>query len=273
MSVRTRTRMAGVVAAALVVSMATIPDGGATATHDAAHEPATDARIEGKVVDEDGRPIAGVRVRTDSTYGIPVGTEAVTTTRRDGSFVLAHLGPATYRIKLGNDDSTSPAVSEYWPDAATYARGVDIVVSESQVVRGIDAVLARAARIRGVFGDGVDDQQEYVKAYRWMHGAWEPFRSEHQDVPPGTYEISGLPAGRYRVMAADGHSVQGPDNGPTITVKTGQVVAGPHIVLQDGGAISGNVSLQGAQTSDVTLTLYQQRGARWFAYDESPHHL
>lgn len=266
-----RSGLVGGLAALLMASTMSFGPGGATA-HEIDNprqtEPATDARIEGRVVDGDGRPIAGVKVQTVSTYGIPVGMEAVTHTRENGTYSLRKLGPATYRILFDNDDSNTPAVKEYWPNALEYARAADIVITESQVVRGIDAVLTRAARIRGVFGDGVDDQQEYVHAYRWTEESWQPFRGEHQDVPPGTYEVSGLPAGRYRVMADAGHSVQGPDTGPTITVKAGQTVAGPHIQFQDGGAVSGTVTLPGEQTWDVTL--YQRHDGRWKASNDSP---
>jgi hypothetical protein len=274
MAWRKRSRVAVILVAVLVASVAASYPGGATAAQtegDSQRVPATNARIEGRVVDEDGRPIEDVSVHTVSTYRIPVGMEAVTKTRRDGSFVLADLGPSTYRILFGEDDSNNPVVREYWPDAANYADAVDIVVRESQVVAGVDAVLTRAARIRGEFGDGIDDQDEYVYAHRWAGGAWRPFRGEHQDVAPGTYEISGLPAGLYRVMGAESgpwHSVQGPDTGPTIQVAEGQTVVGPHVRFQQGGSVFGHVTMQGESTEDVTVTLYRRWAGRWVAHDE-----
>ena len=187
-------------------------------------DPATDARIEGKVVDERGRPIAGVRVRTVSTYPIPVGMEAVTYTRENGTYSLRKLGPATYRILLGDGTGERPAVLEYWPNAATYAEAADIVVTESARVRGIDAVMERGGRVQGLVGDGASSYVDDVSVFRWGPEGWERYgyRTEQQDdQTPGRYQVSGLPTGRYRVATASvgsfSHAFPGADAGRTST--------------------------------------------------------
>jgi iron complex outermembrane receptor protein len=99
--------------------------------------------IKGTVADENGQPLAGIRVRALAA-GTPVGTEAVADDA--GVFEIADLPPGTYSLKLtlaGVPDQEQPGAEVAAGTAATVAVSVDL----RRALAAVDEITVTARRI------------------------------------------------------------------------------------------------------------------------------
>jgi hypothetical protein len=245
---------------------------GETFTANAVMQPG--ATITGKVANTGGNTVSGVCVQAATVFdaeieaevGFPV-SEAQTAVRH-GTYTLSNLAPGQYLIDFGCGSGARYA-DQWFPSAPT-AGAAHLVSAPAGQTSGISAVLQPAGSITGVVtGRGGHPLAGICPSAVNVKGALPPVRGTGVFVfagigggslPPitgrhGTYRISGLPAGRYRVSFSpcSGSSryaeqwyrdkasqLQATD----VTVRAGKTTPGIDGRLVLGGTISGRVTGQ-----------------------------
>lgn len=229
------------------------------------------ARISGRVVDDRGRPVRNFVIQVHEV--VPVDQDGLSTythTRADGTYT-AVVRPGVYRLELehyeGDGEYPRPYVEGYWPNALEYPRGIDVVAPAGSHVRGVDPKLQRGGRIRGIaLGPDGRPVDSNVGVYRWQGGQWQSFAAGSSPIDDGSgrFEISGLPAGTYRLRASAEAmcSTQTELRGPSIRLRAAQTVGGRVLNLVPGGEISGVVhALQ--PDNRVEVALWRPTGRGW----------
>ena len=223
-------------------------------------------RIAGVVTDSTGQPADGLDVRI---YRWDADTEWWKTvdwayTDESGAYESWDLAPGKYRVGFDSYHRDAP---EFWNDARSLGTADDVTVVAG-VVQSADAQLDPGARISGnVTGPdgGPLTGQAVVKLYHWDEQL-EGWSSSWTTWTAGAFDYTGLPAGSYRlgVTSEDGDYVAEYWNdastigaATSITVATGQSIAGRDIQLAPAGRISGIVTDQaGSPVQDVVVTAY-----------------
>ena len=223
--------------------------------------------IEGSVVDEDRRPVAGVEImvmgQQPGGWGPPVKSLA------DGSFVQKGVGPGEYRVWVaksgmplrapGQMDEALPSVS-VTVKAGTTARVQLVVERQGGEISG---------RVLDEVGKPVTDA--FIEAVREIEGAGGP-GSGPMGRPPigrmggwsdtsvltdpeGEFVVKNLSRGTYSVHAYR----RGGGSGSVEHVKLGDAVT---ITIQRTGSIAGTVSAsQGAPPEQFTIRLMNPAAA------------
>jgi hypothetical protein len=194
----------GLFAALLLLGMATAP---APAAETAAE---TNGSIAGRVVDAQGRPIAGAELaadfRSEATAGSGGGSQTsreqrLGTTGEDGTFHIDGLGPGSFDLVVRAAGYVEGRLEGVRPEGGRLV-GLRVVLSEGARIEGLvlDQSGAPAAGVTiavkrlGRVSDGIDPR----KLFRIVR------------VPAdraGRYRVSGLEPGRYRLTvegSADG---------------------------------------------------------------------
>ena len=224
---------------------------------------ATSGSITGKVVNENGQPLAGAILYVRTAVSVSQGR--TTTTDVEGNFRVANLEPGVYTIA-----ANAPAYTTDAPLAATYYRVGDSV--RLQLVRGgvitgtvtnamsqpVIGVRVRAIRIRDANG-----QVPKMAPFAF---------NEQQTDDRGVYRIYGLASGTYFVSAGGGGgfvSAFNPydsdvptyspsstrDNAAEISVKAGEEsTADIRYKGEPGYTISGSVLVAGNNSASISLT-------------------
>jgi hypothetical protein len=166
----------------------------------------------------------------------------------NGTYTIGGLAAGTYRVGFEPQD---PAyASEFYNNKLTLAEGDSIAVPVTGVVSSINAVLEVGASIRGTITgpNGVTPLGDInVEVYRvptggsgdlvWMNDTWS--------ASDGTYVMSGLPAGTYRLAFndySDQYLQEYYNNAETLSAAT-------DVVVPAGAAVTGiNASLAAASS-------------------------
>lgn len=124
-------------------------------------------------------------------------------TNPDGSYEINGLVTGTYGVRFRDyNDIYAP---EYYDDALDLTSATDIAVTTGQITAHIDAQLAIGGTISGHITDedsGDDLEGISASAYRWADREWSLI-SESISNPDGTFAITGLNSGNYRVHFSD----------------------------------------------------------------------
>lgn len=166
------------------------------------------ASISGVVTSASGDAFGGLRVmayqpgEVAGSWFYSGDTYAAT----DGAYELVGLSPGTYR--LGFVDEGGGHVVEFFDDAASVEVATSISVVDGQAATGVNVELLPYGRISGTVtrtdGRGLDNILVEAVVPR-QGGGWTPVRSDITGAD-GTYEITGIPDGTYRVTFLDqGH--------------------------------------------------------------------
>lgn len=215
---------------------------------DASLEPA--AHISGTVTDAaTGEPLQGVWVT--AYRKVAKGWEPWwgAETRSDGTYSIDGLMAGTYRLEFA--DYWGGHAFEFYENKTSIDLATDLVLSVGTVASGIDAQLEPGGRITGTVVDpkGVPLQYVMVVVYRLSGGVWEPW-SAVETARDGTYAITGLATGTYRVGFTDWtgqHSNEFYNDKPTLKRADGVAV----IAGQDTSGI--NAVLEPTRTKTRTL--------------------
>lgn len=165
------------------------------------------AGIEGRVTRMDGTtPLPDILVEAFRWNGSAwVWTSGAYTTA-DGSYRIEGLLPDTYRI--GFRDYSKTYCNEIYNDVlgrVNWELGADVAVAQGATVTDIDAGLSLPATITGAATgpDGTTPLEGlYVRAYRRTGAGWN-FAAGAAADSNGSYELSELGAGTYRVVFED----------------------------------------------------------------------
>jgi uncharacterized repeat protein (TIGR01451 family) len=213
--------------------------------------PRASGSISGTVRDENGNPIESCGLCANEwTYG----GGGCGYTDSDGSYTIAGLGTADYRVDVNCDGY----VGEYYDDVRTSNDASPVHVVEGQNTEGIDFSLESGGSISGTVRDSLGDPIEDITVRAYYEPDWNMNGSDETDAE-GNYEITGL-EGAYIVQTdSDEYADEYYDNKPsedqadTVNVDSGQAVSGIDFSLGPTGSISGIVSdaggdpIEGAQ--------------------------
>ncbi|GAA5038471.1 hypothetical protein GCM10025738_27710 [Microbacterium fluvii] len=168
----------------------------------------------------------------------------------EGDYLATGLSAGDYKVKF--DASGLPVVDEWWDDAADQASATVLTLASGEQRTGIDATLAQGASISGkvTFPNGFDTSKgsTEVDVYTADDGYSAGYASVGAD---GTFRVDGLPAGDYKVRFSSWERAlldewwndkTDFDSATTVTVTTGQALAGINAALAKSATISGKVT-------------------------------
>ncbi|HEY0375794.1 MAG TPA: carboxypeptidase-like regulatory domain-containing protein [Pyrinomonadaceae bacterium] len=235
--------------------------------------------ITGRVVGDDGRPLADAVVQLSKAYGRMAGSPLSANTDAEGKFRVTELehGLYTVMVLLPGFINAQEARST-GGDEATYYRPGD----------NVSVTLARGGVITGTVRDAEGDPVVAisVRAIRVRTEAGQPstaarfqgFIPERMTDDRGVYRIFGLPAGTYVVAAGGGQRLYGAfnayqgdaatyfpsstrDTANEVTVRSGEEASGVDIRYRGerGRAVSGSVTGATADAPSYGITVILRR--------------
>jgi 5-hydroxyisourate hydrolase-like protein (transthyretin family) len=161
-------------------------------------------RITGTVTDPAGDGLGDVEVRV-FTAAAGNDWDHVTNVRtdEDGHYTVPGLATGDHRLEF-RDDSGNGYLTEYYDDSPTIVDADDVQVEVGATTPDIDAQLEEAAGVTGTltgpFGAALESMQ--VSIYESVADGWEYVDSTVTEAD-GSYELTGLRPGTYRVEFAD----------------------------------------------------------------------
>lgn len=164
-----------------------------------------EASISGRVTGPDGHPLEGVGVDVWKWGAGPVDH---TYTAADGTYLLAGLAAGTYTLVFypnRDDPAQAEYVTEYWNDVVAQHEAVYFALASGQRLTGMDARLADGASISGrlMLDDGRAVPDALVDLED-LGGSSMTDVEGGRTRADGTFSISAVPAGRYRLQFAPG---------------------------------------------------------------------
>ena len=234
---------------------------------------ASAGHITGTVTAEvGGVPIADVAVSVYKQYqdGIDSWWEEIrgTYTASDGTYDLGGLPTGTYRV--GFRDSSGAMAFEYYDNATAVDAATDVPVTAGSTTPDIDAALVNAGHIAGTVtaeAGGAQLAGVWVSVYAPSGAGWAEIGGTETGAD-GTYDVSGLASGSYRIGFSDYSdtyvSEYYEDAASVGTATDVPVIAGsttPDIdaALSTPGHIAGTVTAEvgGAPLGDVFVSIYR----------------
>ncbi|CAK8718500.1 hypothetical protein GCAAIG_07955 [Candidatus Electronema halotolerans] len=233
--------------------------------------------ISGKVTDPDGTAVSGAYVYA---YGPDYGS---TSTGADGTYTISGLPSGDYKVEF-NAPFSSDLLDEWYNGKADYSSADAVTVTAPDTKSGIDATLAKGGSITGTVKDGSNSDAPlsgaYVYAYLCDNASCDSYSSAGYDytATDGTYTISGLPTGSYKVkftVAYRSNGIEGwtatglidewyndkadSNSADVVAVTAPNNKTGIDATVAKGGSISGTV--KDGSNSDAPLS-----GAYVYAY-------
>ncbi|HYG79705.1 MAG TPA: carboxypeptidase-like regulatory domain-containing protein [Pyrinomonadaceae bacterium] len=219
--------------------------------------------ITGRVLGEDGRPLAGAVVHVFRVYARVPGPPLSADTDAEGRFRVPDVEPGLYGVRVMLHGYVNSQESRaYAGEEESYYRpgdNVSVTLAKGGVITGtvrdangepVIAVAVRALRVRDSMGrDATAGPRSYS------------FNPERVTDDRGVYRLYGLPPGTYLVSASGGHRLYGAfnaylgdaatyfpssprDTANEVTVRAGEEVSGIDIRYRGerGHTVSGTVS-------------------------------
>jgi hypothetical protein len=242
--------------------------------------PSRSGVITGRVLGEDGHPMADAVVMVFRAYGRVPGPPLTASSDADGKFRVTDLEPGLYGVNVFMPGYVSSLESQpYMGDEITYYRpgdNVSITLVKGGVITGtvrdadgepVIALPVRALRVRDETG-------------REATGGQRPYSSLLQRLTDdrGVYRIFGLPTGTYLVAAGGGQRMYGAfnaylgdaatyfpsstrDTANEVSVRGGEEVSGIDIRYRGerGHTVSGTVTGALDDTSRFGISVILRR--------------
>lgn len=230
-----------------------------------------EAKLRGRIVGPGGTGVsayvAPYRRQPDGTWDWRGGAQSLA----DGTFTVRGLDPGTHRFCLL--DVPSEFIAECWDDVPVLADADEVLVEPRDTVV-LRFRLARRAVIAGTVSRPVGSSASlYVTPHRWNAGRWVPAKTGVPVGADGSYRITGLNAGTYRVCA-EGYDVatacwkrgSSPDDGTDIVLSTGQNRQRIDLSPGPAGFVTGTLPdlYLGAQGYPVPVA-WTEAGGTWRA--------
>ena len=226
------------------------------------------ATISGKVTAPPGVDLAQVTVYAGLADGSGNGTPIAA----DGTYKILGLAAGSYKLEFNAGDS---GALNQWYNNATYDTATPVTVTSGQDLGDINATLVKGASISGKLTAPAGVDLSNVRVYA---NASNGFGSASVN-PDGTYKITALPAGSYKVEfngRAAGAQAQWYSNAQTsdaatpITLASGQDLGNINATLIKGATISGKATVPaGINPTQIWAILYQAGTDRAYA-DSAP---
>lgn len=232
--------------------------------------------ISGRITDESGEPIEGVRVfsmRMMFFEGkrrlVPVGGSQITTDD-EGEYRIARLSPGTYYVMATTKETWTVVengqerligyLPSYFPGvgASTEARRVTLTTGQQLSTIDFAMVPGRASKVSGTALDSASrpfarvSLSEEVRGLGFASFGGGPGANVAGD---GTFTIPNVPPGEYTITAIrrDGD----PGGPPEVAISTvfvdGHDVENVSLVGSSGGTVSGRVIIEGETPPKMSL--------------------
>ena len=212
----------------------------------------------------DGHPVSGVYVNAyDPATGEYI--QGSSTTLADGTYTIWGLASGNYKlmVRVGNTGLTS----QYY-DNANYYTATPVAVTAGVTTIGIDFNLPACGTISGTVtraSDGQPIPNLYVYAYSTRANGVIEWSLNGPTQYDGSYSITGLPAGTYKVTINpedSGYATQfypgasNYDMAVPLTVTAGSTTTDIDFSLSNGGIISGTISGAGTPLQGQFVQIY-----------------
>ena len=256
-------------------ALVTVNAGATTTGIDASLTSVSPGRVAGTVTTTGGDPLAAVDVAVTRTQD---GAEVDTRTAANGSYAVTALMPGAYSVCLRATAPTTPAAPYGYIaqclSATVHAGTTDRVDARLVAAGGI------SGRVTTVAGTPVSSGTVTLSNTSGSVNETDTVAAD------GTYTLTALPPGSYRVCVDVEHDSAAPPNGylsqcyrnqawspqydadlpPTltpVTVKAGTTTAGIDARLVTAGAVSGTVTDTGGHgVSGITVYAFDAAGRR-----------
>ncbi|MCU1515776.1 MAG: S-layer domain protein [Pseudarthrobacter sp.] len=179
----------------------------------------------------------------------------------EGTFSVSGLPAGKYKVEF--DAGNSGALDQWYKNASSFDAATEVTVSAAQTVTGIDAVLLKAASVSGVVTApaGVDKSRVSVSVTPTTGYAGAGYAAVAAD---GSYKVSGLAAGSYKVQFSTYGSgaldqwypgATSSSAATTIVLTAGQELTGISASLVKAASVSGKITAPaGANLSAVQIS-------------------
>ena len=204
--------------------------------------------ISGRVTLPAGVSPTSVSVFASSSQPGPGGGGGATNVLPDGSYEIGGLAAGDYVVNFVGSDAG--LVSQYWEAATSWSAATPVTVALGATRTGVDATMVRGASISGVVRDA-DGPRAGVQVYASpveTDGAW----GYSSTKPDGSYTISGLAAGSYRIEFSGGmeselvaeyyDDAQNQEDATPVVLAAEQKRTGIDATLARGSQVSGTVT-------------------------------
>lgn len=223
--------------------------------------------ISGYVFESDGEtPVEGSVVRAYKTDGSFISDESFVFS--EGFYTIPGLLSGSYYVRA----EAFGYITEYYGGVYTESLATPVTVTAPDETTDIDFSLDLGGSISGHVYDE-DGENAIGNVYITIHNSDTRIREGYAFTDTeGSYTISGLPSGRYKVRAEkNGYAtefyegVYSFDQATPIAVTAPETISGMDFFLEPGGSISGRVFKEDGATP--------LRGARVWAYsDDNSYH-
>ena len=176
------------------------------------------------------------------------GAARMVITQPDGTYEVNGLAAGDYRVRVDAPDLAF--VTEYFGGSLTAAGAATVAVTSGVASTGIDIALDATGSIKGTVSESGGGPISALQVTVASLGGVDSTVSTDTDID-GTYEITGLAPGEYRVSApgiGQGFLVQffsgasSAESATPVVVSAGAATTGVDFVLSTGGKISGTVT-------------------------------
>ncbi len=230
-----------------------------------------ESRLRGRVLAPGGTGVsayvAPYRRQPDGSWARQGGTQSAS----EGRFVVPDVDPGDYRICLL--DVPREFLPECWDDVPTLEEAGGLTVPPGSSVP-LTFRLARRATISGTVARPPGSSEPvYVTPHQWNGERWAPVSGGVGIDTDGSYRITGLDAGTYRVCAAGDDVVRTcwgrgtlPAQASDIVLAEGQPRRGVDLAPGPAGFVTGALPEMylGAQ-GYPGVTAWRQVGGSWEA--------
>jgi 5-hydroxyisourate hydrolase-like protein (transthyretin family) len=240
--------------------------------------------ISGTVTDEQGVPIDGVfyDILLDNPDGPPFTDIGGGQVPANGHYSFPFVPAGTYLVYFHDLDGTY--VPEFWDDQLSVFEATKVTVAAGGTTSGSDAELATAGRLSGTVtdsqGDGLGDIEVQL-AREVAPGDWFSFGEEfgYHTNADGTYDIGGLPAGKWRVGFVDHEGTYLSEYYDDVTdfgqatdlaVTAGDATTGIDAELADAAHVTGTVTdEQGHPLEGIFVALRALEDGHWSYFGDA----
>ncbi|MFZ4857789.1 MAG: carboxypeptidase regulatory-like domain-containing protein [Desulfuromonadaceae bacterium] len=232
--------------------------------------------ISGKVSNLAGAGIAGILIQVGYSESVScssvtsctaIGTVYRVSSQSDGSYSITGLPTGSYKLQFGGDKTGY--ISQWYNNNTSQTLADSVTVSAGITTTGINATMNLGGTISGKVSNsiGIGIAGVSIQAYDAVSGSFYNSTSSQSD---GSYTISGLPTGSYKLQFSGGrtgylsqwfNSKISQTLADAVTVTAGAATSDINATLILGGTISGKISNSigtGIAGVSVNVSVYSQ---------------